>query len=137
MWIITLAHIKSLGTADMCYDSPDPQVLKILRRTQANNSSIIIELLIYIISGCPEGFAPSELLSKALAFTSVAPLLGTLTATVNSARDAIIETCGNDPTVLITSTGIAAQGLCNFAFSIQGANKFMVSSRDTMIPIDA
>jgi hypothetical protein len=78
--------IGSIGSADVCYNSPDGKILAILEKEQEKNSSIILEFLIYYISGCPEDFEPSELLEKALRFAAAIPILGSLSNIIDNAK---------------------------------------------------
>ena len=114
------------GSADVCYDSPDGKILSILTKEQENNSSIVLEFLIYYISGCPSDFQPSELLEKAILFTALVPSLGALSGAFIAARDQIQETCGTDVTPLTTASKVAAEGLCRFSSTIQGIRELMV-----------
>jgi hypothetical protein len=61
-WIFSMiVIIASIGSADLCIDSPDGPVLSILSQLQDEFVSVVYSYLVYYVQGCPAAEAPVEL----------------------------------------------------------------------------
>ena len=61
-WLFSMVFITgSIGTADMCFDSPAGPVTSILTKLQENFQSVVYWFLLYYVQGCPATSVPVEM----------------------------------------------------------------------------
>jgi hypothetical protein len=120
-WLFSMIFIvASIGSADMCIDSPDGPVLSILSQLQDEFVSVVYYFLVYYVQGCPAADAPVELDQRInffakLVFPALQDLSAAVTRTINSGgaqQDNWEAICGTNFTPFLAILGALDNQLC-------------------------
>lgn len=96
-WILAMTFIwMGIGTADLCYNSPDVPMLNMLEVVKDEFNSPIYFFLRYYISGCPAADSPRGLeIAAAVLQETVLPAIGEVTDAIQAQGEEALEaTCG-------------------------------------------
>eukprot|EP00934_Nitzschia_sp_Nitz4_P008742 Nitzschia sp. Nitz4//scaffold95_size97785//6851//13079//NITZ4_004655-RA/size97785-processed-gene-0.3-mRNA-1//1//CDS//3329560436//8732//frame0 len=101
-WILAMVYVLvGMGSADMCFNSPDTPVLNLLTLIESEFNSFVYRFTRYVVAGCPVIQAP-ETIQNAVEFLRdlVIPALGNL-------AEAILEV-GEENQEIACGTGVAS-----------------------------
>ena len=115
-WIFSMVFIiGSIAAADLCYGSPDDTVLAILKKDVLPLDSMVRDLLIFYVEGCPDYGVPDDLTNKVNEILNYADQVANVANGISNDEfvENFVATCGNDTSVL-DAAAVAVQGtICN------------------------
>jgi len=105
--------IGSMSVADLCYNSPDKNILVILNRFKEQLSPIGVEIASFYIQACPQELIPQQIASQVSFVLDTIPTLGNFSSLVTASAGAIQTVCGfNETSALAAAAETANEQLC-------------------------
>jgi len=99
VWLFaTISCIAAVMGADFCFDAPDHNLIAILGANKDRFSSIVINLSIYYLSGCPPALSPKQVVTGKEGVSLALQALLAVHELVDTAQELneteFMETCG-------------------------------------------
>jgi uncharacterized membrane protein YqhA len=120
-WIFSMVFIiGSIATADLCYGSPDDTVLAVLKKDVLPLDSVIRDLFIFYVEGCPDYGVPDDLSNKVNSILNYADEVSNVAFGLQDEAfvERFVETCGNDTSVLYAASLAVKGTICNVGVTL-------------------
>ena len=117
VWLFSMIFITmSIGTADMCINSPDGPVVSILRQLEDEFASVVYFFLVFYVKGCPVNELPLELEQRLQILSSyVFPAMENLISAIGEQQgpNDFNADCGTNLAPFLVIANAMSNQLCN------------------------